>query len=396
VLNVSDVQAITNEALGLSVCTADLNRDGKCDVVDVQRVITAALSGTCVTVPGQTTLRQAATERAILMGAAARADEYPSQHNPLLNESAYASTLAAQYSMLSPENAMKWTPVHPVHNTYNFEPADQLVAFAQAHGMQIRGHNLCWHMANPVWLTDFAKTASAPAMAQVLQDHITTVVTRYRGRVFAWDVVNEAVSNSANGVGTDMKDSIWNNQPGIGLTGTGYVEQAFRWAHAADPNALLFYNDYAIEAPGPKFQAVYNMVKDFVARGVPIHGVGLQMHIDTTGYPNSPGLTQNIQRLTALGLQVHITEMDVRLPEDANGNASTADLKAQGQAYQRILTICLQNPGCTAFQTWGFSDKHSWIPRYFPKFGAALPFDANYQAKPAFDAMLNALRAASY
>src|SRR6185369_3521923 len=101
--------------------------------------------------------------------------------------------------------------------------------------------------------------------------------------------------------------------------------------------------------------------------------VGLQMHIDTSGYPSSPGLTQSIHRLTALGLQVHITEMDVRLPEDATGNASTAGLQAQAQAYQRILTICLQNPGCTAFQTWGFTDKHSWIPRYFLGFGAALP-----------------------
>src|SRR5205807_873953 len=116
-------------------------------------------------------------------------------------------------------------------------------------------------------------------------------------------VVNEAVSDSPTGTATDLRDSIWYNQPGIGLTGTGYIEQAFRWAHDADPNALLFYNDYSIEAPGRKFQAVYNMVKDFVSRGVPIHGVGLQMHLDTGGYPNSAGLAQNIQQLTALGLQ---------------------------------------------------------------------------------------------
>ena len=116
-------------------------------------------------------------------------------------------------------------------------------------------------------------------MSGVLQDHINTVVTHYKGQVFAWDVVNEAVSDSQTGTGTVMKDSIWYNQPGIGVTGTGYIEQALRWAHAADPNALLFYNDYNIEDPGAKFNAVYAMVKDFVTRGVPINGVGIQMHI---------------------------------------------------------------------------------------------------------------------
>ena len=165
-----------------------------------------------------------------------------------------------------------------------------------------------------------------------------------------------------------------------------------RWAHAADPNALLFYNDYNIEAPGAKFNAMYAMVKDFVTRGVPINGVGIQMHISTSGYPTSAGLAQNIQMLTALGLQVHITEADVRIPVDSSGNAAAADLQSQAATYQRILTVCLQNPGCTAFQTWGFTDKHSWIPGSYPGFGAALPFDVNDQAKPAVASMLNALQ----
>jgi uncharacterized protein (TIGR03437 family) len=134
------------------------------------------------------------------------------------------------------------------------------------------------------------------------------------------------------------------------------------------------------------------MVKDFVARGVPIHGVGIQMHIDTSGYPSSTGLAQNIQKLTGLGLQVHITEMDVKLKVDSSGNASAADLQAQAQTYQRILTVCLQNPGCTAFQTWGFTDKYSWIPGSYPGFGAALPFDANYQPKAAVGSLIGALQ----
>jgi uncharacterized protein (TIGR03437 family) len=324
------------------------------------------------------------------MGAAADADEFGEPNRLLIP--AYAATLGTQYSMLEAENAMKWTTTHPAQNTYNFEPGDLLVAFAQANQMRTRGHNLCWGVDNPAWLTNLAASASPAAMSAVFEDHINTVVRHYQGQVFAWDVVNEAVSDTQMGTGTVMKNSIWYNQPGIGLTGTGYVEQAFRWAHAADPDALLFYNDYNIEDSGAKFNAVYSMVKDFVTRGVPINGVGLQMHITLSGYPSTAGLTKNIQQLTALGLQVHITEMDVRLPVDSSGSASAANLQAQAQTYQRILTVCLQNPGCSAFQTWGFTDMFSYIPGSYPGFGAGLPFDANYQPKPAFSSMIDAMQ----
>ncbi len=335
------------------------------------------------------TLRQAGPERALLMGAAADADEFGISNRLL--DPMYASTLSPQYNMLEPENAMKWNPIHPSQNTYNWGPGDLLVAFAQANKMRTRGHNLCWWSYNPTWVTTLAASATPATMASVLQDHITTVVTHYKGRVFAWDVVNEALSDSQSATGITLKNSIWYNQPGIGSTGTGYIEQAFQWAHAADPDALLFYNEYNVEAPGAKFNAMLAMVKDFVARGVPIHGVGIQMHIDTSGYPSSAGLAQNVQQLTALGLQVHITEMDVRLPVDSSGVATAAALQAQALTYQRILTVCLQNPGCTAFQTWGFTDKYSWIPGSYPGLGAALPFDTSYQAKPAVDAMVTAL-----
>jgi uncharacterized protein (TIGR03437 family) len=324
------------------------------------------------------------------MGAAADSSEQ--NPDPLATDPLYASTLGTQYSMVEPENNMKWATIHPQQNTYNFAPGDELVAFAQAHQMKTRGHNLCWEVYNPAWINTLATTASPATMSAALQDHITTVMTHYKGQVFAWDVVNEAISDTQTGTGTVMKDSIWYNQPGIGATGTGYVEQALRWARSADPDALLFYNDYNIEAPGAKFNALYAMVKDFVARKVPIDGVGIQMHIDTSGYPSSAGLTQNIQMLTALGLQVHITEADVRIPVNSSGIAAASDLAAQAATYQRILTVCLQNPGCTAFQTWGFTDKHSWIPSSYPGFGAALPFDLSYQTKPAFSSIISTLQ----
>ena len=324
------------------------------------------------------------------MGAAADSSE--ASPDPLTTDALYASTLGTQYSMVEPENNMKWATIHPAQTTYNFGPGDELVTFAQAHQMQVRGHNLAWEVYNPAWVNTLAMTATPAAMSAVLQDHINTVVSHYKGQVFAWDVVNEAVSDSQTGTGTAMKDSIWYNQPGIGVTGTGYVEQALRWAHVADPNALLFYNDYNIEDQGAKFNAVYAMVKDFVTRGVPINGVGIQMHIDTGSYPSSAGFAKNIQMLNALGLQVHITEMDVRIPVDSSGNATAANLQAQAATYQRILTVCLQNPGCTAFQTWGFTDKHSWIPSSYPGFGDALPFDVNYQPKPAVTSLISTLQ----
>ncbi len=335
------------------------------------------------------TLREAADQRPLLIGAAANADEYGMANR--LNEPQYASTLAAQFNMLEAENAMKWSSIHPSQSTYNFGPGDKLVAFAEAHGMKVRGHNLLWHSNNPDWVNTYAKTATPAQMSAVLEDHIKTVVVHYKGKVFAWDVVNEAIPDNPSGAGTPLRDSIWYNQPGIGQTGTGYVEQAFRWAHEADPNALLFYNEYSIEGPGAKFDAMLNMLKDFVARGVPIHGVGFQMHIDTNGYPSSAGLAQNIQKVTALGLQVHFTELDVRI-RVSNGTASAADLQSQAATYQRVTTVCLQNPGCTAIQTWGFTDKYSWIPGFFSGFGAALPFDASYQAKPAVGAMIDAMQ----
>ena len=335
------------------------------------------------------TLRQAAAPQGIPIGAAASAADYGPPD--LLQNPSYANLLSGQYSMLEPGNAMKWDVTQPTKDVYNFQPGDELVAFAQAHGMRVRGHNLCWHTQLPAWLAPYAATATPADMATLLQNHITEVVTHFKGQVFAWDVVNEAFNDPSGSAQPGLRDSIWYNQPGIGQSGAGYIEQAFRWAHAADPNALLFYNDYNIEQPGPKFDAVLAMVQDFVQRGVPINGVGFEMHVLNTYYPSADQLAQNIQALAALGIQVHITEMDVRLPVDSSGEATPLDLQTQAQIYQTILTACLQQPYCTAFQVWGVSNNDSWIPSVFPGYGAALPFDFNYNPTPAFSAMITAL-----
>ncbi len=358
------------------------------------------------------TLRQAAAARGIPIGAAAGDGELSPDWITVPD---YASVLSTQYDMLEPGNAMKWWVTQPTSPTsFDFTSADTLVAFAQKYNMLVRGHNLCWHSDNPQWLVGstgtggYASTASKAQMAALLQNHINTEVTHFAGQVFAWDVVNEAFSDSTP---TTLSDSIWYNQPGIGIgtgsgaaTDTGYIEQAFRWAHAADPNALLFYNDYGIEGPGPKFDAVLAMVTDFVNRGVPINGVGFEMHLELNNYPNyypSPaGLAQNMQALAALGIQVHITEMDVRLPVNSSGVASQTDLDDQAQMFQDVLTVCLQQPNCTAFQVWGVSYNDSWIQPNSSICGAtpcgdALPFDSNYTPTPAFNALMTAMETAS-
>jgi endo-1,4-beta-xylanase len=210
----------------------------------------------------------------------------------------------------------------------------------------------------------------------------------YSGQVFAWDVVNEALDENGS-----AKDSIWCNQPGIGLSsqGTAYVEQAFRWAHDADPKALLFYNENGGEGRNRKSDAIYAMLKDFKNRGIPIDGVGLQMHISRQDF-DTDAVATNIERLTKLGLQVHITELDVSLPVDSQRAARSEDLKRQADIYRGVVRACVQHPGCTAIQTWGFTDKYSWIGSHsHATHGAALPFDRAYKPKAAYEAMLKEL-----
>lgn len=162
------------------------------------------------------------------------------------------------------------------------------------------------------------------------------------------------------------------------------MRSVFVGAHEADPAALLFYNEAEVETVNPKSDAMYSMVRDFRRRGVPIHGVGFEMHLSTL-HPDYESISANIARFTALGVQVHITELDVGLPVDAEGRATPADLQTQAEVYRQIVDICLAHPGCTAIQTWGFTDKYSWIASHSKgKKGAALLFDREYRPKAAY------------
>ena len=305
-----------------------------------------------------------------------------------LSEAAYAATLTREFNMLEPEDAMKWEVLRPDSQSFDFSQADRLVDFAARHNMKVRGHTLVWHRQNPPWLTETHFTSAQ--LSKLLETHIKTVVGHYRGKIFAWDVANEAFDEQALG---RLRDTIWYDRPGIGLAGNGtaYLAQCFRWAHEADPQALLFYNEAEAETLGPKSDAIYAMIQDFRRRGVPIDGVGLQMHI-TNLHADAASISANIGRFTALGVQVHITEMDVALPVDADGNASPEKLQLQASIYRQIAEACLSHPGCTAIQTWGFTDKYSWIGSHSKRTqGAALPFDRNYLPKPAYNVLREAL-----
>lgn len=293
------------------------------------------------------------------------------------NEPLYSPTLAREFNMVTPEVSMKFSETEPQRDVYTFAEADSIVAFAQAHQMQVRGHNLAWYTDLPAWLT--TGTFTRDQLITILRDHIITEVTRYRGQVNIWDVVNEAMGD--NGV---LRDSVW-------LRGIGpqYIDMAFRWAHQANPQARLFYNDYGGEGLGRKSDAIYTLLKGMLQRGVPIDGVGLQMHISLDRYPNPQDVLTNMQRLTTLGLEVQITEMDVKTQDDAR--PLPAKLTAQAQLYAEMLHTCLTVPRCTAFVMWGFTDAHSWIPAATGHPDYPLIFDAQYRPKPAYFALQQVL-----
>ncbi|WP_431198307.1 endo-1,4-beta-xylanase [Leifsonia xyli] len=297
----------------------------------------------------------------------------------LASNAAYRDITANQFSTVTPENAMKWESVEPSQGVYNWGPADQLVAFAQQNGQLVRGHTLVWHNQLPAWLNAALPSMSTEQVRALLKKHIQDEVTHFKGKIWQWDVVNEAFNDDGT-----PRDTIW-----LQKLGPGYIADAFRWAHEADPKALLFYNDYNIEFTGPKSNAVYSLVQQLQKQRVPIDGVGFQTHLDTQY--GLPDLKANLQRFAALGLKVAETEVDVRttLP------VTPVEQTAQVGAYVSTLQACLAVRACISYTIWGFGDAYSWVPSTFPGEGAALIYDENLQPKPQYYALQDTLALAS-
>jgi endo-1,4-beta-xylanase len=287
---------------------------------------------------------------------------------------------AREIGYATAESEMKFDATEPRRGHFDFSLGDQVVKFAKDHGMRVKGHTLVWYQAHPDWLDTL--TAVDDIRAAML-DHIKAVVTHYKGQVIAWDVVNEALEDGAP---YRLRNDLWHK------LGDTYIEEAFRATHAADPDALLFYNDYGAEGLGGKADAVYALVQRLKNTGVPIHGVGLQMHVGVNRGPSADEVAKNMARLAALGLIVNISELDVTTC-GAPGDEAT-QLAAQARRYHDLVATCVGQPKCNGVTVWGITDNHSWLNVYFacpPNVPRGLLWAADGAAKPAVAAVRDAL-----
>ncbi len=288
----------------------------------------------------------------------------------LADDAPYRAAVAREFDTVTPENVMKWEVVEPQPGVYDWAAADRLVDFAHKNGQVVRGHTLVWHSQNPAWLTE---TAYTPAQLRtLLRKHILDEVGHFKGRVWAWDVANEIFNDDGT-----LRDTIW-----LRALGSDYIADAFRWAHQADPKALLFLNDYNNEGVNAKSDAYYALAKQLRAAGVPVHGYGMQGHLGVQyGFPGD--VLENVRRFDRLGMKTAFTEVDVRmeLPPD------TAKVQAQAEGFGLLLRACLMAKNCVSYTVWGFTDKYSWVPGFFDGQGSATPLDENLQPKPAYDTL---------
>lgn len=294
----------------------------------------------------------------------------------------YKALVIKEFSSITAENAMKFGALHPTENTYNFTDADEIVALAQANGKRVHGHTLNWYRSLPDWVINFQ--GNTQAWENLLKNHIQNVVGHFKGKVTSWDVVNEAIDEDGS-----YRNSIW-----LQKLGPDYIARAFEYAHQADPNALLFYNDYGHEYSMVKRTAILNLVNSLKTRGVPIDGIGLQMH--TQYNQTDANLTSAITSAAATGLKVHIAELDIALnTKNESALTYTATLAAQQAAkYKLIVQTYFSIPKAQQFgiTTWNVTDADSWIPVTYNRPDWPLLFDSNYQRKSAYQAVLDAVK----
>jgi endo-1,4-beta-xylanase len=313
-----------------------------------------------------TTLRQLADAKHLKIGTAVTAGN-------LTGIAKYGAVAAREFNSMTPGNEMKWGSIEPTRGQFNFAGADQIVATAAASNQVVRGHTLVWHNQLPSWLTSGGFTG--PQLLQIMQQHIATEVGRYAGKLVSWDVVNEPFNDDGT-----MRSTIFSQ--GIG---PGYIADALTAARAADPTARLYINDFNIEGVNAKSTAMLGLVTSLKQQGVPIDGVGIQTHLILGQVPSD--FAQNIARFAALGLDVWLSEVDVRM----NLPADATKLAQQATDYTKIVQACLAVSRCVGITVWGFTDFDSWVPGTFAGQGSADIFDTNFDPKPAYDAVLVAL-----
>ncbi len=305
--------------------------------------------------------------------------------------------IEAQFNSISPENILKWESVHPEPGKYDFAEPDRYVAFGEKNHMTIVGHTLVWHSQTPKWV--FQDTNGNPVTRDVLlermRDHIHTVVGRYQGRIKIWDVVNEALQDDGK-----LRRSPWEK-----IIGDDYIEKAFQYAHEADPDAILRYNDYSLENE-PKRNGAIALIKKLQAEGIPVTAIGLQDHVKMD-WPTVEQEDATISAFAALGLKVMITELDVNVLGGARtaeitemANQGGSNLYTNGlppvvqqelaKRYADLFRVFVKHRNDIALVTfWGVTDGDSWL-NMRGRVNHPLLFDRAGKPKPAFDAVLEA------
>jgi endo-1,4-beta-xylanase len=310
-------------------------------------------------------------------GAAARSDA-------LVSDLSYRDAIVANCQMIVPESELKWQELRPARDQYQFEKADMMVDFARQNRLEIRGHTLAWYGAMPAWTEAISTHAEAE---RELTDHIETVVSRYRGAIPCWDVINEPLADWPENE-SSFRPSIWARR-----LGADYLSIALRTAARADPDARLVLNEYDVEFTGPRFaarrKALVALLRSLRDRGVPLHAVGLQAHLFADRTIDRDGLQAMLADIAALKLDVLVTELDV-IDDKLPGNIGERDAMVASMAGQFLGAVCeVVRP--RAILTWGLSDRYTWVPMYFKRRDGMpnrpLPFDAELKPKPLFDAI---------
>lgn len=289
-----------------------------------------------------------------------------------ISEDRYRDTFLRQFDSLTPENEMKMNTVRPRQTTYAFSTADQMVDFAQRTGKVVHGHALVFGAQLPLWLTGRVWTRGS--LLDVMREHVAAMASHFRGRVAEWDVINEPFA--ADGT---LARNIWSH-----YIGPAYIEEALSAAHDADPRARLYINESGAELSDAKFEGLLALAKDLRSRGVPLHGIGLQNHVNLELFPTRASLAERMRRIEALGLEVQVTEMDVSTT--SRGGPLEGRLARQAEIYAESAAACNEVPACKRFTVWGVDDRHTWIGTE----QRPLLFDSSYAAKPALDAVRSA------
>ena len=329
------------------------------------------------------TIRDLAKERGRFIGTILNSEWFNDDIEPEFEE-----IHKTQFNVVVAENEMKFDATEPNENEFNFTKGDKMVEYALANGIRVRGHALAWHSQVAGWVSS-NYAGQKEKLLSVLKNHIEKVVGHYKGKVAEWDVVNEAINDDYN---ADWRSngSVW--YEGIGAE---FLDSAFVWAHAADPDAELCYNDYSLEwglREGSKASFVVEQVKRWKANNIPITCVGTQTHIEIAHETTPQNVRALAKALAEQGVTLNITELDIGFPKGESGKLTAADYAKQGHLYRQFMDVFLEEPNMGEFVIWGLTDAHSWLDGQQGKTEGLL-YDKQYKPKPAYDSIMVSLKA---